>query len=92
MILSDSEKLHKDSTNTLIWTNIVVMLGHVAVALEDTPKTAYIIFQFFEQHFTHMPNQPNLVGLIIDQLACMIIAKDKNKVEMSFLSFIRNQC
>ena len=61
------------------------MLGHVAVALRDTPKTEYIIFQFFAQHFTHIPNQPHLVSLIIDQLACMIIAKDEKKVNISIL-------
>lgn len=77
---SDNEKLIKNSVNTLIWTNIVVMLGHVAVELRGTPKTEFIIFQFFEQHFTHMPNQPHLVCLIIEQLAYMIIAKDESKV------------
>lgn len=37
------------SESSLISTNIVIMLGHVAVALKDTPKTTDTILQFFQQ-------------------------------------------
>jgi phosphatidylinositol 4-kinase A len=40
-----------DSESSLISTNIVIMLGHVAVALKDTPKTTDTILQFFQQRF-----------------------------------------
>ncbi|KAG7197176.1 hypothetical protein KM043_007256 [Ampulex compressa] len=57
----------------LIAKNIVIMLGHIAVALKDTPKTMSTIFPFFQQEFSL--NQSDLNLLIIDQLGCMIIAK-----------------
>nr|CAD7588995.1 unnamed protein product [Timema genevievae] len=61
------------SETSLISTNIVIMLGHVAVALKDTPKTTDTILQFFQQRFCRIPS--NLDILIVDQLGCMIISK-----------------
>lgn len=53
--------------------NIIVMLGHIAVALKDTPKTTQNILQFFIQRFQKVPTEQNI--LIVDQLGCMIISK-----------------
>ncbi|XP_060518279.1 phosphatidylinositol 4-kinase alpha [Cylas formicarius] len=62
-----------DSESTLISTNIVIMLGHVAVSLKGTPKTTDTILQFFQQRFCRVPSA--LDTLIVDQLGCMIIAQ-----------------
>lgn len=69
---SDSEN-DKQITNELISTNIVIMLGHVAVALKDKPKTTRTILQFFQQRFCR--KQSALDALIVNQLGCMVIAK-----------------
>ncbi|XP_050307106.1 phosphatidylinositol 4-kinase alpha isoform X2 [Anthonomus grandis grandis] len=62
-----------DSESTLISTNIVIMLGHVAVSMKGTPKTTDTILQFFQQRFCRVPSA--LDSLIVDQLGCMIIAQ-----------------
>ncbi|XP_049766862.1 phosphatidylinositol 4-kinase alpha isoform X1 [Schistocerca cancellata] len=67
-----------DSESSLISTNIVIMLGHVAVALKDTPKTTETILQFFQQRFCRVPS--TLDNLIVDQLGCMIISKCESQV------------
>lgn len=61
------------SESTLISTNIVIMMGHVAVALKDTPKATEIILQFFQQRFCREPSA--LDNLIVDQLGCIVISK-----------------
>ncbi|VVC98499.1 unnamed protein product, partial [Leptidea sinapis] len=61
-----------DSESSLISTNIVIMLGHVAVALKDTPKTTETILQFFQQRLCRAPS--SLDTLIVDQLGCMALA------------------
>ncbi|XP_015519648.1 phosphatidylinositol 4-kinase alpha isoform X1 [Neodiprion lecontei] len=67
-----------DSETSLISTNIVIMLGHVAVALKDTPKTTDTILQFFQQRFCRVPSALDI--LIVDQLGCMIISKCEPQV------------
>uniref|UniRef100_A0A1A9ULE3 Phosphatidylinositol 4-kinase alpha n=1 Tax=Glossina austeni TaxID=7395 RepID=A0A1A9ULE3_GLOAU len=62
-----------ESESTLVSLNIIVMLGHVAVALKDTSKTTTNILQFFIQRFTKVPSEQN--ALIVDQLGCMVISK-----------------
>ncbi|XP_026313549.1 phosphatidylinositol 4-kinase alpha [Hyposmocoma kahamanoa] len=64
-----------DSESSLISTNIVIMLGHVAVALKDTPKTTDTILQFFQQRLCRAPS--SLDTLIVDQLGCMALASPK---------------
>lgn len=49
------------------------MLGHVAVALKNTPKTTHNILQFFIQRFCKVPSEQNV--LIVDQLGCIIISR-----------------
>lgn len=61
------------SETALISTNIVIMLGHVAVSMKGTPKTTDTILQFFQQRFCRGPSA--LDTLIVDQLGCMIIAQ-----------------
>ncbi|XP_031784727.1 phosphatidylinositol 4-kinase alpha isoform X2 [Nasonia vitripennis] len=67
-------------TSDLISTNIVIMMGHVAVALKNKPKSTRPILQFFQQRFCHTPSRPDLDTLIVDQLGCMVIAKCETKV------------
>ncbi|KAK9746290.1 PI4-kinase N-terminal region [Popillia japonica] len=62
-----------DSESTVISTNIVYMLGHVAVSMKGTPKTTDTILQFFQQRFCRVPSA--LDTLIVDQLGCIIIAQ-----------------
>lgn len=54
------------------------MLGHVAVALKNTPKTTQSILQFFIQRFCKVPSEQNV--LIVDQLGCIIISKCEPQV------------
>ncbi|KAF4523974.1 hypothetical protein B566_EDAN013557 [Ephemera danica] len=68
-----------DSESPIISTNIVTMLGHVAVALKNTPRTTDTILQFFQQRFCRL-SPSNLDVLIVDQLGCMIIAKCEPQV------------
>ncbi|KPJ11646.1 Phosphatidylinositol 4-kinase alpha [Papilio machaon] len=67
-----------DSESSLISTNIVIMLGHVSVALKDTPKTTETILQFFQQRLCRAPS--SLDTLIVDQLGCMALASPEGPV------------
>ncbi|XP_034943088.1 phosphatidylinositol 4-kinase alpha [Chelonus insularis] len=80
--LERNENVEKSErlTNQLVAENIMIMLGHVAVALKDTPKTTSSILSFFEQSFCRDPSSLDL--LIVDQLGCMIIAKCEARGEI----------
>jgi len=57
----------------LVLTNAIVMLGHVAISLNETPKATASVFRFLQQRVGGMPT--GLDTLIVDQLACMVIGK-----------------
>lgn len=62
----------------MVSLNIIVMLGHVAVALKNTPQTTDTILQFFIQRFCKVPSEQNV--LIVDQLGCIIISRCEPRI------------
>ena len=54
---------------------MIMALGHVAVALKDTPDTSYSILQFFAQIFCRRPSEVDV--LIVDQMGCMVLARSE---------------
>lgn len=70
---SDLPPITDTENSLLVLTNSIVMLGHVAVALKETAKTTESVLHFLQQRVGKMP--PVLDILIVDQLACIVIAK-----------------
>ncbi|KAL4223436.1 Phosphatidylinositol 4-kinase alpha [Mactra antiquata] len=75
-LASISNRLYRaemsDRESTLISTNTILVLGHVAVSLRETPKTVESVLQIFQQRFCSPPS--TLDTLIVDQLGSMIMA------------------
>ncbi|XP_037092304.1 LOW QUALITY PROTEIN: phosphatidylinositol 4-kinase alpha-like [Pollicipes pollicipes] len=69
---------HRTNDYNLITYNLIMALGHVAVALKDTPDTTYSILQFFMQIFCRRPSEVDV--LIVDQMGCMVLARSEPRV------------
>lgn len=61
---------NSDNESPLIAHNTVITLGHVAVTLKETARTADSILQFFRVRFCKPPSPLDV--LIVDQLGCMV--------------------
>lgn len=67
------------SDTVVISNNVIVALGHVAVALKDSPRTTEtILHQCLLQRFCRPPS--SLDTLIVDQMGCMLLAKNEVRI------------
>lgn len=86
-IASMSNRLYQaeksEAESTLIATNIIVVLGQVAVNLAKAPKTMEFVLQSFQQRFCRPPS--HLDGLIVEQLGAMAVAKNRDVCRIRWL-------
>ena len=77
------------SDTIVISNNVVVALGHVAVALKDSPRTTEtILHQCLLQRFCRPPS--SLDTLIVDQIGCMLLAKNEVRILVTFYTFLKH--
>lgn len=82
LIASMSNRLYQaeksETEISLISVNIVLALGHIAVALSDVNKTMESILQFFQQRFCQPPSPVD--SIIVEQLGKMILVPQRDHV------------
>lgn len=82
LIASMSNRLYQaeksETEISLISVNIVLSLGHIAVALSDVNKTMESILQFFQQRFCQPPSP--IDSVIVDQMGKMLLVPQRDHV------------
>lgn len=75
-----------DETPTVISTNAILTLGHVAFTLHSVPQTVESVLMILQQRFCHPPS--SLDPLIVEQLGRLILTESVSWVP--FLNGLRS--
>lgn len=82
LIASMSNRLYQaekgETEISLISVNIILALGHIAVALSDVNKTMESILQFFQQRFCQPPSP--IDSVIVEQMGKMLLVQHRDHV------------
>ncbi|KAI1292022.1 Phosphatidylinositol 4-kinase alpha [Halotydeus destructor] len=79
-VASLSNKLYQDKIeqeSTLVTSNIIFVLGQIAVRLSHTPKTSEYVLQSFQQRFCRPPSVLDTV--IVEQLGQMVLTRNRDQ-------------